>query len=182
MELGPVMAHGVEAAWVANARKEKGDRAERSALSWLRLDGFPWAERTRAGYERDAGDIHLIPGGSVIAQVKDQKTPRWTEWLDQLREQIAQARAQHGFLLVKRTGKPIPGEWLAVMPLSAFTALLRQAGYGGHDQGAPNNPNVSRAGETLADTLDSVLRAHLPGEPGHDARLDDDQDQKPDRM
>lgn len=174
------MAHGLEAAWVANAKKDKGDRAERAALAYLRIFGFANAERTRAGYERDAGDIHLEPGGLIIAQVKDHKTPRWTEWLTQLREQVTQAKARHGFLLVKRPRFPVPGEWLAVMALSDFIRLLRDAGYGEYDVEASDYPDVSRAGEAFAQSFDAVFGEGVSRDPGRETDLRDDQNKESD--
>lgn len=113
---------------MTNPNKLKGDRAERAARDYLRTVGFPGAERTRAGYTRDAGDLHLAPG--VIAQVKDCKVLRWQEWLAGLNEQAAEAQADVGLLVVKRPGQGNPGEWLAVMPLRKMAALLRLAGFG----------------------------------------------------
>lgn len=115
---------------MTNANKVKGDRAERAAREALRALGFPWCEKTRAGYERDLGDLHLGPG--VIAQVKDWGRPDWTLWLRGLHQQMANAAADHGFLLVKRRGigEPRAGEWLAVMTVEQMALLLRRAGYG----------------------------------------------------
>jgi hypothetical protein len=110
--------------------KIKGDWAEVTVRNFLRLCGFPWCERTRAGYERDHGDLHLIPG--VIAQVKNVRTPVWGEWLEQLAEQVSNAGADVGFLVWKRprVGEARAGEWLAVMTLEQMALLLRRAGYG----------------------------------------------------
>ncbi|MEU2002029.1 hypothetical protein ACH47B_13140 [Rhodococcus sp. NPDC019627] len=119
---------------MANRMKAKGDRYERDLREWLRGNGFPGCERTKAGYERDAGDLHLDPvlgvGPAVICQAKDVKTPLWSEWLEGLDEQIGEARAEVGFLSVKRSRpgkKPLN---LFVMPLEGGVELLRKAGYG----------------------------------------------------
>lgn len=113
-----------------NRMKQKGDRAEVAARDTLRELGFQWTERTKAGYARDTGDLHLIPG--VIAQVKDVATPRWTEWIEGLHDQINNAGADHGFLIWKRRGfgETRAREWLAVMTLEQMALLLRRAGYG----------------------------------------------------
>ncbi|MDM7490730.1 hypothetical protein QT969_20800 [Rhodococcus sp. CSLK01-03] len=119
---------------MTNPNKIKGDRAERAVRAHLRGNGFPHAERTRAGYERDGGDLHLAPvlgaGPGVIAQVKDCGQSRWAEWLTQTEEQLVAARAEHAVLIVKRRGIGDPGRWLAVMPLHRMLELLRHAGYG----------------------------------------------------
>ena len=119
---------------MSNANKIKGDKAERAVREFLREHGFPHAERTKAGYERDGGDVHLDPtvglGPGVIAQVKDVARYAWVDWLAGLRDQIIESHAKHGFMVVKRRGFGDAGTWLAVMPLADLTRLLREAGYG----------------------------------------------------
>ena len=113
---------------MTNANKLKGDRAERAVRDFLRTNGFPGTERTRAGYFRDAGDLHACPG--VTIQVKDRAAYAWPEWFTQLAEQKTEANADHAVLVCKRRGLGDPSQWLAVMPLDAMTQLLREAGYG----------------------------------------------------
>lgn len=119
---------------MTNRNKRIGDDFERLLREYCRANGFPGAERTRAGYERDGGDIHLDPvigvGPGVIAQAKNWGTPNWTSWTEELRRQVRESRAQVGFLAVKRRGVADGGEQLAVMPMREFLFLLRRAGYG----------------------------------------------------
>ncbi|WP_203236553.1 hypothetical protein [Nocardia panacis] len=115
-------------------QKRKGDEFERTVCDYLRHNGFPYAERTRAGYQRDTADIHLDPtvglAPGAIGQAKKVRTPRWREWITDLREQINNARADVGFLIWKLWGVGDPGEQLAIMPLREYVVLLRRAGYG----------------------------------------------------
>jgi len=113
---------------MTNPNKRKGDRAEAAARDWYRTHGHPGTERTRAGYTRDAGDLHLGPG--AMAQVKDWSRPAWSEWLAQVAEQKAEARADVAWLVVKRRGIGDPGQWLAVMTVEQHNELLRAAGWG----------------------------------------------------
>jgi hypothetical protein len=121
-----------------NSNKVKGDRAERAAMATCIRLGFPWTEKTRAGYTRDHGDLHLETvhgrngGPAVIAQVKDDRTIRWPVWLGELAEQVRNAKADHGFLIVKRPGlsERNADQWLAVTTLADHLLLLRAAGYG----------------------------------------------------
>ena len=113
---------------MANRMKLKGDRAERDAGKIAGANGFPWWHRQKAGAERDRGDLWLCPG--VIAQVKDQKRHAFPEWLRDLEEQKANARADVAVLVVKHS---IPGKtplWTATMPYEDMLQLLRQAGWG----------------------------------------------------
>jgi hypothetical protein len=113
---------------MTNANKRKGDRAEVAVRDWLRLHGFPHCERTRAGYTRDYGDLHLCPG--VLVQTKDVSAYRWGEWWQQLAEQVSDAHADHGVLVKKLRGIGDPGQWIAAVPLAEYARLLRAAGYG----------------------------------------------------
>lgn len=115
---------------MTSSSKRKGDVFERAVLATTRTLGFPWAERTRAGYERDHGDLHLVPGRAVIVQAKNRARPAWSEWLAQLAAQRANSGADHAVLVVKRAGIADPGEQLAVMRYADMLRLLRAAGYG----------------------------------------------------
>lgn len=115
---------------MSNPNKIKGDAFERAVQDYLQANGFPWTEKTRAGYARDHGDLHLTPTRAVIGQCKNHARHNLPEWLAQLAEQTTDAGAQHGFLAVKRRGVADPGRSYAVMELSALVRLLREAGYG----------------------------------------------------
>jgi hypothetical protein len=115
---------------MSNPNKAKGDAFERAVQDYLQANGFPWTEKTRAGYARDHGDLHLVPGPAVIGQAKNHARITLAEWLRELAEQIEYAGADHGFLAVKRRGVGDPGRSYAVMELSALVRLLREAGYG----------------------------------------------------
>lgn len=117
---------------MVSANKKKGDFAEMVVRDTLRKLGFPWTERTRAGYERDTADLHLLPQRLVVAQVKNVRTPRWMEWMADLEEQKINAGADVAFLVWKPygVGETRSGEWLSVMRLQDYTELLRRAGYG----------------------------------------------------
>ncbi|MDE8648145.1 hypothetical protein PXH69_24565 [Rhodococcus qingshengii] len=114
--------------------KAKGDRYERDVRMLARMNGFPGAERTKAGYERDAGDIHLDPrmglGPGVIIQCKDVRTPVWTEWIEQLALQQEESKADFSFIALKRSRPGKAPLNLAVLPFEHMLTLLRLAGYG----------------------------------------------------
>ena len=116
---------------MTSANKTKGDVFERALRDFL---GEAWflVSRTRAGYERDYGDIHVLGDGhgpSVIFQAKNHREMRIGAWLEQTTEQRQEAGAKHGVLVVKRRGVGAPGRQYAVMELSDLVELLREAGY-----------------------------------------------------
>jgi hypothetical protein len=113
---------------VTNPSKRKGDRFELAVAKALRLLGYPHAERTRAGWAEDRGDINAAPG--LVVQCKDVARKEWGVWLRELADQVRHARADHGVLVVKQRGNPNAAEALAVMTLEDWTRLARAAGYG----------------------------------------------------
>ena len=115
---------------MTDPNKAKGDAWERAVRDHARTHGFPWTERTRAGYARDHGDLHLVPGPAVIAQAKNHARLCLPEWLRQLDEQVVDSGAEHGFLVLKRRGVGDPGKAFVVVELDAHLRLLRAAGYG----------------------------------------------------
>ena len=117
---------------MTNANKVKGDSFERSITNYLVARGID-AVRTRAGYERDYGDIHIRRAAtsvwpSAILQAKNHRTWKLAEWVRGLTRQTAEAKALHGALVVKRPGISAAGAQYVVMELDAWLALLERAG------------------------------------------------------
>lgn len=140
-------------AWSRN----KGAKAERDLVAYLRTVGFSDAERAvRTGYRTqqraaaDPGDVTGTPG--VVWSVKDAAAERLADWFAEL-DAMDGAMTDVRLLVHKRTGKADPGRWwcwtrvdtLLVLaaggPWASCTApvrmelghvvpLLRAAGYG----------------------------------------------------
>jgi hypothetical protein len=120
---------------VTSSQKRKGDSFECAIRDHLDASGFD-VERTRAGYERDYGDLHIMEPdeveprrASVIIQAKNHRAHALGEWLTATALQREHAGARHGVLVVKRRGVGAPGRQYAVLELDDLLALLREAGY-----------------------------------------------------
>lgn len=108
------------------ANGEKGKRAERAMVSWLRGHGWPGAERTvRTGHRvpgrvhADQGDIDGTPG--LVWQLKDVAERRWSQvptWLADTEAQRDAAGADIGILVLKRPGHADAGDWWAWLCLA----------------------------------------------------------------
>lgn len=123
-------ASAVDAGQLMAGRKSrnKGARAERAVVTYLRQHGFPHAERRIAGMDDDTGDVTGCPG--VVIEVKDHATITLAAYMDQLREELAQANTEVGAAVVKRRGQTDPGSWYAVMPFELWVRALRRLGHG----------------------------------------------------
>jgi len=136
-----------------NASKAKGTRGETAVVNYLRVNGFPTAERRALAGAADRGDILATIG--VIIEVKAGAAAQTASpakidtWLEQTRTEQANAGADIGVLVVQRRGigTSRPGQWLAYLPgekiatelltgvtvcltLADTVTVLRRAGHG----------------------------------------------------
>jgi hypothetical protein len=99
--------------------RNKGAKAERDLVAYLRMVGFGGAERAvRTGYRTksriaaDPGDITGTPG--IVWSVKDAAVERIDAWLDELDAMAADPRLPVDdvrLLVHKRKGHAIPDKW-----------------------------------------------------------------------
>lgn len=108
-------------------QKQKGTRAENQVVEFLKRNGFPYAERRALAGVNDKGDVTGI--GPVVIEVKDHQKITLSEFMSELKEEVNNAGAQTGVAVVKRRGTLQVGDWYAVMPVSWWVDLLKEAGY-----------------------------------------------------
>lgn len=116
--------------------RAKGTTAESAVVSYLRTQGWPYAERRALAGGRDKGDVTGMP--AICVEVKNSARYDITAWLKETSRETRNANANHGVLVVKPkgVGDTRVGDWWAVMPLAAMTALLKEAGYGDPPRGS----------------------------------------------
>ncbi len=121
-------------------RKQRAHDSETAVSGWFRENGWPFAEPVGAG--RSGSDVTGMPG--LLVEVKARRDFRPVEWLRQHQcEPVLIHPETPG--AVARMAPPIPfvvwrpdgmgpaaiSSWGVMMRLDDFTALLREAGYGG---------------------------------------------------
>ena len=111
---------------MTSPQKAKGSRAELAVARYLQEAGWPYAERSRAGWTDDRGDIDGIPG--VVVEVKDCKRHDLSGWLAELEVETANARAVTGVLVVKRRLHTNPADWYAITRLGDWAIMAKDAG------------------------------------------------------
>lgn len=107
--------------------KIKGSAFEREIVLYLREQGWEGAERTRAGWQDDRGDIDGVPG--VTFECKNQKVLALAQWVDELVVEMQHGNNSVGAVVHKRRGVTDSGNYYATLPLSVFVRLLKEAGY-----------------------------------------------------
>ena len=90
--------------------KAKGTRAESQVVEYLRSI-WPHAERRALAGAKDLGDVNPGNGTPCVVEVKDHQRLAIAEWMDELRQEMDNAGAPIGFLVVKRRGKGDPADW-----------------------------------------------------------------------
>lgn len=106
--------------------RRKGATYERDVVAHLRAAGRPHVERRIAGMAADRGDITGWPG--VVVECKNRKAIDLAGFVDQLEAEIAEADADTGVVIVKRSGVGDVGRHYAVMPVDRWLALMTEAG------------------------------------------------------
>lgn len=121
---------------IGRANRARGIATERDVARYLRVTGWPNAERkpdtgwsTTDRSSPDAGDIRNTPG--VCWQVKS--TPeltgeKLTQAMRQAADQAVVASADYGIVVHRRAGKSNPGLWWAYLPLGDLSALMTGQG------------------------------------------------------
>ena len=107
---------------MTSSQKRKGSAAELAVAKWLRKLGWIHAERSRAGWTDDRGDIDGMPG--VCIEVKNEKRIDLPGYLRELEVEMANAMAWTGAVIVKRRGSTNVDDWYAVMPAKVWAELL----------------------------------------------------------
>lgn len=110
------------------ANSDRGKRAERALVAWLREHGWPGAERTvRTGHRAhgrvsaDRGDVDGTLGLAwQLKDVADAALHKIPTWLSDTDAQRVAAGADVGVLVIKRRGHADVGEWWAHVPLGAL--------------------------------------------------------------
>ena len=104
-------------------QKRKGTAWESEVVKFFSRY-FPAVERRVAGNQKDKGDLLGIP--FTVVECKDHKELKLSQWTDRLWEQIENAGAVHGVVIVKRARKTV-SESYAVLPTLLYAELLYQA-------------------------------------------------------
>ena len=107
---------------MTSPQKRKGSAAELAVAKWLRKLGWIHAERSRAGWTDDRGDIDGLPG--ICIEVKAEKKIDIPGYLRELEVEIANAQAWTGTVIVKRRGSMNVDDWYAVMPAKIWGELM----------------------------------------------------------
>jgi len=107
--------------------KRKGSAAERAVVKHLQAKGWKYSERRLAGDSNDRGDIAGING--VCFEVKDHAKMNLAGWIEELKVEIVNSKADTGAVVHKRRGKGDVGEWYATMPVDVWLDLIKRLGY-----------------------------------------------------
>jgi Holliday junction resolvase len=107
---------------VSAMQRDKGARAEREFVSFLRREGWPDARRYLSGDGLQPGDIDGVPG--VTIEVKNCAQLSIPAWLRQVEAEAAPGSLP--VLAIRRPGLVDPGDGWAVLRWREMVGLLRE--------------------------------------------------------
>jgi hypothetical protein len=101
--------------------RDKGARAERAVVSWLRANGVPDARRYSGADGHAPGDIDAFP--AVVLEVKDCVKHDIPAWMRQAQQEAGPLRIP--VVVVKPRGVTNVGQWWAILPFHELVELVR---------------------------------------------------------
>ena len=106
------------------ASRRKGAANEAALVTFLRANGWPYAERRMNG--NPGPDVTGCPG--IAWEAKNAKAIDLAGWVDQAENQRILAGADYAPVVIKRRGRTDLGQAYAVLPLADLCRLLAEAG------------------------------------------------------
>lgn len=101
--------------------KAKGTAWERRLVDYLKVNGFPWAERRALEGTNDRGDVAGIPG--VVLEAKNAKRVELAAWVDEMIVEKRHAGASIGAVVFPRRSHAT-GRAFVVMELDQLINLI----------------------------------------------------------
>ena len=112
---------------MSNPSKRKGTAFESAIVDYLRLNGWPHAERRALAGSQDRGDIAGV--GGVCIESKSVAKIELGRFITETLAEKANAGARVGVAWIKRRGKASAGDAYVLMTGEQFVQLLAEAGY-----------------------------------------------------
>jgi hypothetical protein len=105
--------------------KQKGTLAETAVVEFFKTF-FPKVERRVLYGKNDKGDVAGVPHFAV--EVKNQKTYKISEWLEETEQERINAGEPYGVLIVKpnRVGVGSVGRWWGILPLDQIASIVSE--------------------------------------------------------
>lgn len=114
-----------------NPQKQKGSAYERLIVDTLKDAGFD-AERTRAGWSDDRGDVHGITHpilGNFTIECKNHRSMDLAGWMGELERERTANGGGLGVVVHKKRGETKGENQYASLPFWMLVQLIKEAGY-----------------------------------------------------
>lgn len=116
---------------MSNPTKKLGTKHETDIKTWLRENGWPYADRLTQEGSADRGDLRLSEIIPFIIEAKTAfgKTDRAAigTWVKELEAEVRNYGASGGAVCHKKKGTTDVGEFYAILPMKYLNALLTMA-------------------------------------------------------
>lgn len=109
--------------------RAKGTRWASAIVTYLKEQGWPYAELRNLSGAKDRGDIAGVIG--VCIEAKNQNRQSLAEWLDEATVERDNDNAAVGVVWFHRVRKASPADGYVLMDGATLVQLLKEAGYQG---------------------------------------------------
>lgn len=116
---------------MANRMKSMGTAHETAIKDWLRLNGWPYAERKTLAGAADEGDLRLSERVPFVIEAKTAKSTTdkaaLGTFVKELKAEVSNSGAESGAVVLKKRGTTDVGEYYAILPVHMLNTLLLKA-------------------------------------------------------
>ena len=110
-----------------NRAKARGTSHETHVVSWLKINGWPYARRITQKGNKDEGDARLADGVPVVIEGKNEKAITIGTYIRELEDECSNAGFFQGVVIIKRRGTTDVGQYYALTTVSRWNDLARRA-------------------------------------------------------
>jgi len=105
--------------------RKVGTEEESRIVLWFQEHGWPYAKRIAQKGRKDEGDVVLSERIPVVVESKAVKAWKPSTWIKELEEEVKNAEAKWGFLIIKRVRSTDVGEYYVLLPLKYLNPILK---------------------------------------------------------
>lgn len=116
---------------MANRMKSLGTSHETAIKTWLRGNGWPYADRRTLAGASDEGDLRLSERVPFTIEAKTAKSTTdkasLGAFMKELVAEVENSESESGAVILKKRGTTDVGEYYAIMPVWMLNILLQRA-------------------------------------------------------
>jgi hypothetical protein len=116
---------------MSNKNKSLGTSHETAIKTWLRSNGWPYADRKTQTGAKDEGDLRLSERVPFVVEAKSSRSTTsklsLSTFVKELIDEVENSGSEEGAVIIKKQGTTDVGHYYALMPVYMLNSLLHKA-------------------------------------------------------